>query len=122
LERASPELSVVDLHLNSFGDSNSTQDAPKAISPPSPTERIHGKAIVWASESIRITESITTELMNLRSVPLDDCVPKYADIPNAGEIAQGHPVLTVLASGTITTVEQRLREEILKTQEFLRRR
>jgi uncharacterized protein len=68
-----------------------------------PNERLHGKAILYARETLAFPE---------RGPWLED-ETEYADIPHAGEIIeQGRPVLTLFTSGaTAAECETNLREK-----------
>jgi predicted ATP-grasp superfamily ATP-dependent carboligase len=116
LERAENKLSVVGLHLDAFGGREFHHARPSA----NRSLPVHAKAIVWARDATNITESMIDDIMHRRSTMPDDVGPKYADVPRSGVIAKGHPILTVFTcGGSVKSVEQSLRQEIIESHEFL---
>jgi predicted ATP-grasp superfamily ATP-dependent carboligase len=76
------------------------------------SSRVHGKAIVFAPQTVRISPSFFKWTME--QTKSADTDPWLADLPNEGEeIAEGRPILTVFSSGaTVDECEHALRRNV----------
>ncbi|MCA9214639.1 MAG: ATP-grasp domain-containing protein [Planctomycetales bacterium] len=100
-DRANPTQSVVALHIAACTNQTFAIDQSRTIS-------IHGKAIVWATSPVVVTDDLTSCWLKRASEVRD-----FADIPQPTTIAAGQPVMTIFATGeTPDDVARKLRAAI----------
>ncbi len=85
-----------------------------------PSERVIGKAVLFARHSFNFPDRGPWSLALERPAPVD-CLPEFADIPPAGSLIEaGHPVMTVFArAASPATCEAELRRRVAHLAQFL---
>jgi predicted ATP-grasp superfamily ATP-dependent carboligase len=99
LERAAG-MSAISIHVPYCGFYRTAAGPPSKGRPfVAANSQLHGKAIVFAPRTVRISPSFFQWTMEQTST--GDPHPWLADLPNEGEeIPEGSPILTVFSSGT----------------------
>ncbi len=106
IERA---MNINAMRLNVEACTNQQLAAVDSRCSPNDVDAIHGKAIVYATQSIVISNSMSQDLLAMNTGRVH---PVVADIPVSDtSIGVDEPIATVFATGTtITDVKQRLRD------------
>jgi len=107
-------VSAIEAHLATFAGNPFDCDRQEK-----PTNRSHGKAILYAKQEVTIHDDFFAWAMAQTGYGLNS---QLADIPELGStIPSGRPVLTVFASAPATEIEHRLRQRIVEVETHLDR-